>query len=423
MKRRQFLKHAGIAAAGIPFGLGLISEEVKAKVPSGLKITGLKIFPFQGYGQSTLYVKVLTNEGITGLGEGALWTNTSVAALKEYEPYIIGHDPTDIEFLWRYMYQVPFWRGGVILMSAISAIDIACWDIMGKIADLPIYKLLGGRARDKIRLYAHGGRGTPEQAAESILRIKEQGFTAMKSGPSADENRVVQQPWGLKRSVEIFKAMRDAVGDDFDIAIDAHAKLTPDECLEYANAIEPYRPMFIEEPVPPGNLDMFEWLTNRTNVPLATGERLYTKYEFRPLIERELVTYLQPDVLHVGGITELHKIAVMAEANMIKVAPHNPNGIVSTLASMHVNASCHTAVILETQRVTQPQPWQEDLHYGVTISHTDGYAPLPDQPGLGVDLDEKVVQEHPRTPRTGGREYNREDSYRLNYEDGSIWEP
>lgn len=406
MYRRKFLKTLGgaIPAVAVPFAHGLIPQEVRTKVPAGLKITGLKVFPCENYGQGVLYVKVLTNEGITGLGEGSLWPDTSVAALKEFEQYIIGEDPTDIEYLWKLMYQAPFWRGGVILMSAISAIDIACWDILGKIAGLPIYKLLGGRARDKIRLYSHGGGSTPAQAAESIHSFIELGYNAIKTGCNAYTGNVIQQPWNLKHSIDILKAMRDAAGDNFDICIDAHGDLTPVMAMEYANAIEPYRPMFLEEPIQPGNLDMFEWLNQRTKVPLATGERLFSREEFKPLIDKELVSYVQPDILHVGGITECRKIAIMADANMIHMAPHNPNGLVSTMASLHINACSHCSVILETVReMRDPQQWQLDLHFGERLAFKDGFASLPDKPGLGIDLDEKVVLKHPRKLATGHR--------------------
>ena len=411
MDRREFLKTAGLAAAGAPFWMGLVPENVIGKIPSGIRITGLKTFVVHLGSVNWVFVKVFTNEGITGLGEGSVTSKeaTIEAAIMEHERMIVGKDPTKIELLWQAMYRWPRWRGGPVLNSAISAVEIALWDILGKILDVPVYKLLGGEARDRIRLYTHGSGATPQQAAETVRRVKEDGYNAVKTGPRVHDGEVIKRPWNLTRAVKIIEAMREAGGDEFDILIDAHGLLNPVMVLEYANAIEHCRPMFLEEPIQPEDLDMLEWLGNHTHVPLATGERLFTKFGFKDLISRHLVSYVQPDVCHAGGISECKKIAAMAEANFIDMALHNPQSLVSTLASLHIDACTPNCVIQETAR--RREPWLQDLFYGEDITITNGFASLPDKPGLGCDLNEKVAAEHPYQP------VNRAA---MKFEDGSV---
>jgi galactonate dehydratase len=366
-----------------------------------MKIAGLRTFIVDSSGgrggPQWVFVKVLTDQdGLWGLGEGSVTSKatTIAAAIMEHERFLQGRDPLNIEWLWQQMYRVPRWRGGPVLNSAISAIEIALWDIKGKLYGQPIYQLVGGACRDRVRMYAHGGGGTPEQAAENALKLQERGYTALKTGSIHVENSVIRPGSGLARGVEKIRAIRAAVGPDFDIAIDAHGQLTPPLALEFAERVAEYRPLFLEEPTQPEDQDSLAWLSARSRVPLATGERLFTKWGFADLCARHLVSYVQPDVVHCGGILELKKIAALAEAHFIDCAPHNPQSWVSTMASLHVDACTPNCVI---QEHIQGPLWQADL-FQTELKVADGYAPLPTAPGLGLDFDEAEAARHPYVP-------------------------
>ena len=373
--------------------MGLVPEDLWGAIPSGIKITGIRTMIVE----DEVYLKVLTDQGVVGEGHTSVHRKapTCEAAVLDMERIIVGKDPTKIEFLWQAMYRWPRWRGGPILNAAISGIDLALWDILGKLLDVPIWRLLGGACRDRIRLYVHGS------GKERVQWAKGLGYTAIKTSPTVadtiDGKSVIKRPWNLKRAVSIIEEMRIEAGDDFDILIDAHGLLTPVMVLEFAKAIEPYRIMFLEEPVQIEGNDTLEWLGRYTTVPLATGERHTTKWMFEDLISRHLVSYVQPDVIQCGGITEMKKIAAMAEAQFIDVAPHCP-GNLSTglgLGSLHIDASTPNCVIQESH--VNPTGWRLDMFNGRTITIKDGYAELPTFPGLGLELNEKVAKEHPHT--------------------------
>ena len=404
MHRRDFLRHLQMAA--IPCGSLLLPEHLWAKIPRGIKITHLKTFRID----DEVYLKVFTNQDVVGEGHTTVHRKaaTCEAAVQDLERVIAGEDPTRIEFLWQAMYRWPRWRGGPILNAAISGVDLALWDILGKLLDTPVYRLLGGAARERIRLYMHGS------GKEGVQQAKQLGFTAIKTGPYVDEmvngRRTIQRPWNLKRAVNIIEEMRLEAGDDFDILIDAHGLLTPVMSLEFAKAIEPYRIMFLEEPIQLEGNDTLEWLGRQTTVPLATGERHTTKWMFEDIIARRLVSYVQPDVIQCGGITELKKIAAMAEAQFIEVAPHCP-GSLSTglgLASLHIDASTSNCVIQESR--PNPTGQRLDLFNGRAIKVTDGYAELPQWPGLGLKINEDVAKKYP-PPQPNNRVF---------FEDGSV---
>ncbi len=406
MNRRQFMKSTGLAVAGAPFWMGLLPEALWGKLPSRIKITGLKTLIVE----DEVYLKVFTDQGIVGEGHTTVHrkSQTCEAAVKDLARVLVGKDPTRIEFLWQAMYRWPRWRGGPILNAAISGVDLALWDILGKLLDAPVYRLLGGAAREKIRLYVHGS------GKEGVRQAKADGYTAIKTGPlvtdTIDGRRVIKRPWNLKRAVKIIEEMRIEAGDDFDILIDAHGLLTPVMSLEFAKAIEPYRILFLEEPIQIEGNDALEWLGRQTTVPLATGERHTTKWMFEDLISRHLVSYVQPDVIQCGGITELKKIAAMAEAQFIEVAPHCP-GNLSTglgLASLHVDASTSNCVIQEAHR--NPTGWRLELFNGRTVTIKDGYAELPVWPGLGLKLNEEEAKKHPAS----------NPSPAVYFEDGSV---
>jgi len=394
MKRRAFLSAA--AALGPLATTPVFSQDRGAGLH--LKVTGLKTFVVNVGSVNWVFVKIHTNQGLTGLGEGSVTSKepTIAEAIREHERFLVGKDPTEIERLWQAMFRYPRWRGGPVLNSAISAVEIALWDILGKAVGLPIYRLLGGACRDRIRMYVHAGGQTPEEAARNALAARERGYTALKWAPFEPLQSTISARDQVRRAVARMEAQRKALGEDFDILIDAHGRLTPVVAAEACQALEPLRPFFVEEPTQPEDLDTLAWLGARTRVPLATGERLFTKYGFADLCARHLVSYVQPDVVHAGGILECKKIAAIAEAHSIEVTLHNPQSEVSTLASLHVDACTPNCVIQEM--VENRAPWIKDLFFGGAVKIKNGYAELPDKPGLGVDLDEKVAAQHPYKP-------------------------
>ena len=392
MQRREFMRTAGVTAVTAPFWMGSMPEELWGSIPSGIKITGVKTFVVR----QKVYVKILTNKGVTGLGECWIQSlaQTVDAAIRDLGRILIGRDPTNIEFIWQALFRWPRQRGGSILNGAISAIDIALWDILGKVLDTPIYKCLGGAARDKIRLYCHAGGRTPEAMAEAVRRsVEDEGFTIVRSG-IAWAKPITKRPWDLKLAVSLIEAMRIAAGENVDIIDDAHGLMTPVMVLEYLTAIEPYRMMYVEDPVHPENMAGLKWLQEHTRVPLGIGESNYTKYGFTEIIKNHLANYVRPDVYMAGGIAECKKIGAMAESNFIDMTLHGGFSPVHSLASMHVAAATPNCVASETHKLPRPQ-WVQDMFYGDDIIYTDGYAQLPTKPGLGCDLDEAVAAKHP----------------------------
>jgi galactonate dehydratase len=381
-----------------------------------MKITAVKAFVVDELGTNRVFAKVYTDTGLTGLGEGTLASRSQAiaATISENERYLLGQDPRAIEGLWQAMYRYPRWRGGPVLNSAISAIDTALWDILGQSLQVPIWQLLGGACRDRIRLMAQVGGASPEAAAEQAQALVADGYTAMKTSPYPLSDGPISPHALIRASVARVRAIRQAVGEDVDIMFDCHGMFTPVMAVDLARRLDEYRPFFLEETTQAEDLDTLAWVAARTRVPLATGERLFTKWGFADLVARHLVSYVQPDVAHCGGISELKKIATLAEAHFIDVAPHHGNSEVTTLASLHVDASTPNCVLQERP---QPSPLTPDL-FGGTIAIEDGYALLPAGPGLGFDLDERVAARHPFVA-----EYELTNRASLRWADGSIADP
>jgi galactonate dehydratase len=325
-----------------------------------------------------LFVKVYTDEGITGIGECSGWPRVIETAVQDLRALLVGEDPTHIERLWQKMMIAIMGHGmtGTVGGGAMTGIDMALWDIKGKALGVPVWNLLGGKVRDRIRIYAHAN--TPEVA----LSLKERGITAIKCGGVSDPIRKVAM-------------LRDAVGDSMDIAIDLHGPpwLTPGDAAVLARALEPYGMMWIEDPIAPENLDGYRRIRDAAHVPLAAGERMATIWGLRELIEQDLVDVAQPDTGRAGGITQMRKIAAMAEAHHIMMAPHSGSlGPVAEYAALHLMAAIPNALILERieddwdgrARTVIPHPVQQD-----------GWLTVPDAPGLGVDIDEAFVAQFP----------------------------
>src|SRR6266481_5166799 len=310
MNRRQFLQ-AGTSA--------LIAPMVLRAKTLNLKITGIKTFVVNVGSVNWVFCKVYANQGLTGLGEGSVTSKeaTMSQAIMEHERFLVDKDPTDIESLWQGMFRYPRWRGGPILNSAISAVEIALWDILGQALGVPIYKLLGGAARNRVRMYLDVG-STPED----FLRAKELGYTAGKTTPLSPKGNLVQPTAMIRDAVHKLESIRKAVGDDFDICVDAHGRCTTAMAIDFCTRVEPLDLLFVEEPTQLEDLGELALLREKTKTHLATGERSFTKWGFADFCSRHLVDYVQPDVCHAGGILEMKKIGVLAETYRIALAPH-----------------------------------------------------------------------------------------------------
>lgn len=333
------------------------------------------------------FLRMHTDAGIIGYGEPVVEgrAETVMEAVREHEDYLIGQDPRRIEHHWQAMYRGPFYRGGPVLTSAISGIEQAMWDILGKSLGAPVYQLLGGACRDRIRMYAHGGGATPEEAAANAKSLVGKGFTMIKTCPF-EKVHIVDRPEIVDHAVEKIAAMRDAVGRSVDIAIDMHGRLGPAMAIRMAKAFEPYHPMFLEEPCLPENVDTMVTVARSTSIPIATGERLFTKWGFREVLEKQAAVILQPDLCHAGGIMEVKKIAAMAEVYYAGIAPHNPLGPISLAACLQLDACIPNFVI-------QEQTTLGDGYLKDPFVMKDGYIELPTKPGLGIELDDEAVNQ------------------------------
>ncbi|QLH82029.1 galactonate dehydratase [Halosimplex pelagicum] len=364
-----------------------------------------------------LFVRVHTDEGIVGVGESGTWAylETSAAAVETFAEYLVGKDPRRIEHHWQYMYRRFHFRGAA-LMGALSAIDLALWDIKGKYHGVPAYELLGGSCRGKARVYATVKGDTTEKLLDRCTAAADAGFTAVGHlSPFLDESR--DEPY-FESHVEMIRTasdrvrqFRETVGDDVDLCIEIHRRLDPHEAVTLAREIEQYHPMFYEDPVRPDNIDAMAKVARKTELPIATGERLHTIHEFEMLLDRDAADYVRPDICMVGGLSQAKKIAGIAEANYVGVVPHNPLGPISTAACLQLAACIPNFAIQEfPYRPERDAAPGEDLVVDPP-THRDGFIEIPDEPGLGVELDIDEVADRPFE----GREFKT----RL-HEDGSV---
>jgi galactonate dehydratase len=360
-----------------------------------MKITDILTYGVNLGDGNHLFVKVLTDEHLHGTGEAYrvgpdLAVEQTVHYLKDW---LIGEDPTRIEHLWRIMYNGSRFPGGSMLNAAISGIELALWDLKGKAYGVPVYQLVGGRCRDRVRLYRGIGGNTPQAAAESALQAVRQGFTAVKMQPMPPDNARI--PWGrvLKGAAERVEAVRRAVGEEIDIALDPHAQiLETARSLELAEVVKPYRPLFYEEPLRPENVQSMASLHEKIGVPIATGEANYTKYQFRDIIAARAADILQPDLLLCGGLLEAKKIAALAEAHNLMMAPHNPMGPYSSAVSAQFSISTPNFLILE-YTIDSEGPARDLLLKPYTFR--EGYLEVPETPGLGIELNERAFAMKP----------------------------
>ena len=350
-----------------------------------------------------LFVKVHTDAGITGLGESGTWgfLEASKAAIEKFGRYLVGEDPLRIEHHWQYMYRFAHFRGAAI-MGALSAIDIALWDIAGKHFEVPAYQLMGGAVRDKARVYYHVLGDTREKLVEGVKAAREDGFTAVGHlTPFLDEDRSI--PYfkthvdKMEDAIDAVRQYREAAGDKVDICVEIHRQLTPAEAIVLANGIEQYHPMFYEDPTLPDNLDAMAFIASKVSVPIATGERIHSIHEFQMLLQRNAVQYVRPDVCMAGGLTHSKKIAALAEAQYVGVIPHNPLGPVSTAACLQL-AACIPNFAIQEYPLGEHEPPKSEI-VKTPLQVEDGFLLIPDGPGIGIELADDALERFPETPR------------------------
>ena len=348
------------------------------------------------------FVEILTDEGISGWGEAVLEGHAAavLACVQEYKDYLIGQDPSRIEDIWSTIYRAGFYRGGGVLMSAIAGIDQALWDIKGKFFGAPVYELMGGKCRDNIRVYSWIGGDRPSDTGAMAKERMDAGFTAVKMN-ATEELQMIDTYDKIDAVLERVAAIREACGKHFGIAIDFHGRVHKPMAKILAKKLEEFDPMFIEEPVLCENMEVFREIAASCNIPIATGERLFTKYDFKRLLQAGGVDIIQPDLSHAGGITEVKKIASMAEAYDVAVAPHCPLGPIALSACLNLDATCYNAVIQEQSIGIHYNVGKSVLDYALNpedFVFTDGRIAMPTRPGLGIEVNKALVLEENRTP-------------------------
>ena len=415
LSRRHWLKFLSAGMSGL-----LVSENAKASdrqpLPAfnpalaqvgprdAIKITKLEIIPVHTC--RTIFVKLHTDAGIIGIGEGTVEGRipTTMTAIQELEKYLIGKDPRQPAHHWQAIYRHAFYRGGIILTSALSAVDIAMWDIKGKALGVPVYELLGGPSRDRIRVY--GQAGTPEGAKEVLA----EGYQSMKISVTSSRGRLsryVENPDFVQGVVENIKAIRETIGPKVDMGIELHGDHQPQTSMLLIKALEPFQPWFYEEPIQFQNLPLMADMAKKTHIPFATGERMVTKWQFRELLTLGAASLLQPDITHCGGITELKAIATIAESFYAGMLPHAKEGIVGAVASMHVAASIPNFVAHELPSL-QAAPKDKIVRSYLGKSYIkkplvmdEGHIIIKknfDGPGLGIELDDNLVDNERGVP-------------------------
>lgn len=361
-----------------------------------MKVTDIKTFVTDCFRTNWVFVKVYTDEDIDGVGEATLEYKEKalIGAVEHIKEYMVGKNPLDIEKHFHNIYRDAYWRGGAVLMSALSAVEMALWDILGKYLNVPVYQLLGGKVNDKVRIYVNGwfaGAKAPEEFGEKAKIAVQRGITAMKWDPFGKSYLDISNK-DLNTALECIGAVRDAVGKDVDLIIEGHGRFNIPSAVKIAKELEQFSPMFFEEPVPPDNLDALKEVKDRSAVAISAGERLYTRWDYRLMFDKMAADYIQPDISHAGGIMELKKIAAEAESRYIPFAPHNPSGPVANAATLQLAATCPNFSILEI--MYSDVEWRKDIT-DEDLIYEDGFITIPDKPGLGISLNEEECMKHP----------------------------
>ena len=348
------------------------------------------------------FVEIVTDSGLTGWGEAVLegHARAVLSCVEEMRDYLIGADPARIEDMWTVLYRAGFYRGGGVLMSAIAGIDQALWDIKGKTFGVPVYQLLGGACRDRMRVYSWVGGDRPSDVGAAAKERMVAGFTAVKMN-ATEELQMIDSYDKIDAVLERVAAIRESCGKHFGIAIDFHGRVHKPMAKVLAKKLEEFDPMFLEEPVLCENMEYFPEIAAACNIPIATGERLFTKYDFKRLLRTGGVDIIQPDLSHAGGLTEVRKIAAMAEACDVALAPHCPLGPIALAACLNIDAVCYNAVIQEQSMGIHYNVGRSVLDYVQNredFTFTQGFAQLPQRPGLGVEVNRELVLEENKTP-------------------------
>ena len=377
-----------------------------------MKITQIKSFVAAS---GHFFVKVETDAGIYGLGEGGLSRRGLALAevVRSFEPFLIGADPFQTEHLWQVMFRGAFFPGGVVQAAAVSAVDIALWDIKGKALNVPVYELLGGRTRDKVVCYPHNGGGAIDALVESCRKTHEAGWKFVRWGlaDGADSGRFEPRR-AIQHGVEQVQAVRAALGDRVEILVDVHTRLDPADSLDFCNRVAPYNPFFIEDPLRSENPASLRRLRQQTSVPLAVGEQFDSKWTFREVIEEDLMDYCRVDLCIAGGLTEARKIAGWCETHYIQLAPHNPLGPVSTAACLHL---CLASSLVGVQELPRAPMASLAAEFPVQVPFEAGYLLPPRAPGLGIEFNEAALTNastQDYAPPTG---YRRDDGSYTNW--------
>lgn len=361
-----------------------------------MKVTEIKTFLCHAYRTNWVFVKVLTDSGVYGVGESTLEMReqTVAAAVKELERGLRGRDPHAIEAFWHDAYRDAYWRGGAVLMSALAGVEMALWDIKGKALGVPVYQLLGGKIRSAVPCYANGwfvGAQTPEEFAAKAKTAVAAGFRGLKWDPFGSAYMTLSRQ-ELDAAMACVAAVAKAVDGRAELLIEGHGRFNIPTAVRIGRALEDFNVLWFEEPIPPDNLEGLAQLKRRVRVPIAAGERLYSRWDYRSFFRLQCADFIQPDVSHAGGIMEIKKIAAMAECHHIPLCPHNPSGPVANAATLQLAACVPNFHVLETMATDVPYRGEVCRE---AVGFADGQMTIPDAPGLGVDIDEEAIAAHP----------------------------
>ena len=364
-----------------------------------MKITDIKTFNVFTYRTNFVFVKLETDEGISGIGEGTLEykENALLGAIEDIKRVLIGQDPREVERISHELYRDSYWRVGPVLQSAVSAVNMAMWDIKAKAAGVPVYEMLGGKVRDGVRMYANvwfAGAKTADEFAAAAVKAKNMGITALKWDPFGKAYMYMENA-DFRRSIEIVEAVRGAVGNDVDLLIEGHGRFDIATGIKIANALKPFDPYFFEEPTPPDCLDALAQVHKSSPVPIAAGERLYSLTQMRDFLERGCADFVQPDISHCGGISAVKKMAALCEAHYVALAPHNPSGPVANAATLHIAASTPGFRILEI--CLTDVSWRRELT-NERVVFDKGNILIPTGVGLGLEINEENCLKYPFQP-------------------------
>ena len=365
-----------------------------------MKISDIKTYTLDAFRTNWTFIRVETDDGLYGWGEASLGTREHAleGCVEDMKRLVVGRNPLDIEKMWFEVYRDSYWKGGPVMMSALSGIDIALWDIAGKFYQTPVYRLLGGKMRDRVPMYANAwfiGAREPEDFARAAMKVKALGIKALKWDPFGKAHMTLTRT-EMDHAAAVVGAVREAVGPDMELLIECHGRFNHYTAVEISRELAPMKPMLMEEPTVPDNLDSLKWVRDHAMVPIAAGERFYGKYHFGDVLRRDAIDIAQPDIFHTGGILESKKIAAMCEANHVPVSFHNPSGPISNAAILQL-AACTPNFLIHEMMLTDGK-FRKTLT-NERVCYEDGCLLIGDAPGLGIDVNIEEAQKHPYQPR------------------------